>query len=329
MSKLADKARKINFDEDEQPPARPQATDLRPPRTGVGAINASLAMGRAVVQENESLKQRLAKFEDAQVIEFLDPKVIAPSRFGNRHALSFAGPAFLQLKDEIGSTGRNVQPIKVRRLAEAKGEIEFEIVFGHRRWRACSELGLKVAAIVADLSDAELFVEMDRENRARADLTPWEQGVMYKRALDEQLYPSLRQLAQAVGASPGPVSQAIQLASLPPPVVEAFANPLELQHRWAAPLKAAYDRDPEAVQKVSCELALASPRLSGRDVFVRLTGAVQTAARGSSTEFRMGKKSVGSWSKDPSGAVIIKIKAGALPSSKEQQLQEYLSSLFR
>jgi len=328
MSKLADKARSINFDDDEQPAARSLAADLRPPRTGVGAINASLAMGRAVVQENEELKQRLARFEDAQVIEFLDPSSIEPSRFANRHDLSFAGPAFMLLKEEIGSTGRNVQPIKVRRLPSPRNGVEFEIVFGHRRWRACKELGLKVAVIIADLSDAELFVEMDRENRARADLSPWEQGVMYKRALDEQLYPSLRQLAQAVGASAGPVSQAIQLASLPKPVVAAFASPLDLQYRWAALLRVAYERDPEFVEKVSKELVSLSPRPSARDVLAKLTGT-PSRTEGTSTDFKMGRKSVGSWAKDSSGAVLIRIKAGALPPSKERELMDYVSALFK
>lgn len=328
MSKLADKARNINFDDDEQPVARPPLPDLRPPRTGVGAINASLAMGRAVVQENEDLKQRLARFADAQVIEFLDPNTIVPSRFANRHDLSFSGPAFMLLKDEIGSTGRNVQPIKVRRLTSSEGGASYEIVFGHRRWRACKELGLKVAAIIAELSDAELFVEMDRENRARADLSPWEQGVMYKRALDEQLYPSLRQLAQAVGASAGPVSQAIQLASLPKPVVDAFASPLDLQHRWAALLRAAYERDPEFVERTSKELAAQSPRPSAHEVLAKLTG---TPGRTSpkTTDFKLGRKSVGSWAKDASGSVVIRIKAGALPPSKEQELLDYVAGMFK
>ena len=178
MSKLTDKAKNISFDdEDEAPAAAPAPVDR--PRTAMGAISASIAMGRGVEAENRDLRAKLERFEDATIVEFLDPKRIKPSRFANRHELSFAGAEFEGLKAEIQAAGRNVQPIKVRRVGQGgDGQDEYEIAFGHRRHRACLELGLPVAAIVEVLTDAQLFTEMERENRERQDLSPWEQGVM-------------------------------------------------------------------------------------------------------------------------------------------------------
>jgi ParB family chromosome partitioning protein len=92
--------------------------------------------------------------------------------------LSFSGPEFAALKAEIASAGRNVQPIKVRPPSGGKEKgCEFEVACGNRRHRACLELGLPIAAVVESLTDAELFAEMNREDREREDLTPWEQGV--------------------------------------------------------------------------------------------------------------------------------------------------------
>ena len=114
MSKLTDKAKSISFDdEDEAPAAAPAPVDR--PRTAMGAISASIAMGRGVEAENRDLRAKLERFEDATIVEFLDPKRIKPSRFANRHELSFAGAEFEGLKAEIQAAGRNVQPIKVRR----------------------------------------------------------------------------------------------------------------------------------------------------------------------------------------------------------------------
>ena len=77
----------------------------------------------------------------------------------------------------------------------------YEIVFGHRRHRACLELGLLVVTLVKDLTEQELFEQMDRENRQRKDLTAYEQGEMYRHALDEGLYPSMRKLSESLGVA--------------------------------------------------------------------------------------------------------------------------------
>ena len=93
MSKLTDKAKRIRFEDvDDTPAAAPVPVDR--PRTAMGAISASIAMGREIEAENRDLRAKLERFEDATVVEFLDPKRIKPSRFANRHELSFAGTEF-------------------------------------------------------------------------------------------------------------------------------------------------------------------------------------------------------------------------------------------
>lgn len=337
MSKLIDKARGINFDDDDEPlpvpaaPPSPAPLQARP-RTAIGAISASLALGRTVEAENRALKDRLKSFEDATVVEVLDPAQVRPSRFANRHALSFAGADFEALKAEIASAGRNVQPIKVRRLGRAGEGVAagYEIAFGHRRHRACLELGLPVAAIVEDLSDAQLFAEMDRENRERANLSPWEQGAMYKRALDAGLFPSLRKLASALGVQVGNASTAVQLASLPDAVVAAFESPLVLQYRWAAQLQAALDRDHAGVLARAADLAALPARLPARQVLQRLLGdpAGATAASGSFQVLSVGDRRVGTLEKDASGAITVRLAAGALDAPRERKLADFLARLL-
>lgn len=41
--------------------------------------------------------------------------------------------------------------------------------------------------IAGDVDDQQMFVEMDRENRQRKDLRPYEQGMMYGHALKEDV----------------------------------------------------------------------------------------------------------------------------------------------
>lgn len=329
MSKLTDKAKKISFEDDDDTPAPVVPAQVERPRTAIGAISASIAMGRSVVVENRDLRARLERFEDATVVEFLDPQRIKPSRFANRHELSFAGTEFEGLKADIQAAGRNVQPIKVRRAGQgADGRGEFEIAFGHRRHRVCLELDLPVAAIVEVLTDAQLFSEMERENRERQDLSPWEQGVMYKRAIDDGLFPSLRQLALSIGAQVGNVSTAIQLASLPPEVVDAFPSPLNLQFRWGTALKAVIDKNPEMVLAQARDLAAMRPKLAAKDVLARLTSTGLSVKRDTPTQLTSKGKVVGFWDKDQKGNVSVQIKAGSLSPAKVKRLREFLDKLF-
>ena len=66
MSKLTDKAKGISFDDVDEP--TPELPADRP-RTAIGAISASIAMGRGVEAENRELRAKLEHFEDAQTVD--------------------------------------------------------------------------------------------------------------------------------------------------------------------------------------------------------------------------------------------------------------------
>ena len=151
-----------------------------------------------VGQELATLRERLKAFEGAKPAVQLDPAQVRPSKWANRHESAYASPAFERLKDTIDSSNGNEQPILVRRVDDG-----FEILCGHRRHRACSELGLPVFAVVFDehLTALDVFLAMERENRERVDLSPYEQGRMYVHALDTGLFPSQRRLSVAIGLS--------------------------------------------------------------------------------------------------------------------------------
>ena len=208
---LKDKASKIDFGSLPgvlRPGADPASVGGRR-KTAPGLMMAHAADQRSeLLRENETLKAHVAELADvatrvtelqdelkawdgAKATRLLDPKVVTWSPWANRDPANFSGAEFVELKNEIASAGGNVQPIKVRALTPG-GEFSYEIVFGHRRHRACLELGLPVLSVVDNLGEVELFVQMDRENRSRKNLSAWEQGMMYQRALEKGLFPSNR-----------------------------------------------------------------------------------------------------------------------------------------
>jgi len=292
-NKLVSKAAKLDFSK--LPGVGAVAPGGSGPKTAPGALMAFANDARSgLLRENETLREQatqtqtlrnaldearseLSKWEGAQPTRRLSTAHIVHSRFANRHAAGLSGPAFEQLKAEIAHAGGNVQPVKVRPVP-GSAEPRYEVVFGHRRVQACRELELPVLAVVDALDDATLFIEMDRENRARKDLSAWEQGVMYQRALDEGLFSSNRKLAEAVGVDLGNLGRALALARLPSEVVAAFASPLDLQFRWAKALNDAATTDRDGLLARAQTLAQQKGTLSARAVFDRLVTPTPTPA---------------------------------------------------
>ncbi|MDM0117287.1 ParB/RepB/Spo0J family partition protein [Variovorax sp. J22R133] len=340
---LKDKASRIDF-ASLMPVATPNPEAARP-KTAPGAMMALANDQRSeLLRENEQLREQAARsaelegrlhdaveelqtWEGAKATRLLDPKGIRRSDYANRHESSFTNAAFEALKHEIKEAGGNVQPIKVRAIVNPGEGPAFEIVFGHRRHEACLQLGLPVLAFVDNLDDQALFVEMERENRERADLSAWEQGVMYARALDRGLYPSLRQLAAAIGVDSTNLSRALVLARLPDKVLQAFASPLDLQFRWSAPLKAAYENDPAGVLARAERIAAQRGSMSAKEIFAALTSpqevAVQLPPAATVQAFARDGKTVATLKIEGEGRGTIRIHGGLTPE-RQRELASWL-----
>lgn len=199
--------------------------------------------------------------------QLLDPALVASSKWSNRAPESYSGLPYESLKRDIGECGGNVQPIKVRRTADG-----YEIVFGHRRHRACLELGVPVLALIADVDDRTMWQEMERENRHRADLSPYEQGLHYKLALDRGLFPSIRSMAAAIGVDASQAAKVIKIAELPEEVIAAFGSPHVVQVNWARALHRMLARDRDGALRRSKDIASSHPsKPSASSTFAAIT----------------------------------------------------------
>ena len=292
--------------------SRPERTD-QPGRTytGVGVVMEAIGAGKVLSAELAETKAKLRELDGSTLVKSLDPTTICRSQWANRVEAEFVTKEFLELKEEIASAGGNVQPIKVR-VSPRGDSVEYEIVFGHRRHQACLELGIPVNAIVeVSMSDQDLFAEMDRENRARKNLSAWEQGRTYEAALKAGLYSSLRQLAENLGVDQGNATKANQLAKLPKDVVAAFATPLDLQVRWAKLLTDAVQKDPDGVIQRARALAKHREGLDAAAIFDRLVGK-ESKPKVPGIEIAAGGKRAATLRTGPNGKAILEFEAGAL-----------------
>jgi ParB family chromosome partitioning protein len=310
----------------------PQPRLVPTPRTSPGSMLAFMAEQSEVHKEVIQLRERLEVFEGSEVTKRLDPKTITASKWANRDRAHFSTQAFKNLKAEIESAGGNIQPIKVRVISGSiqQGTARYEIVYGHRRHQACLELGILVLALIdTSMLDAQLFIEMDRENREREDLSPWEQGVMYTRALDEGLFPSAKQLASAIGVDMGTVSKAKTLSSLPKEVVAAFGSPLDLQFRWGKLLTEALQRDPEGVLERARLIASQESRPMATEVLktlIQTPGTGKSRSAGAAEWLNEQGARVATLSSDRKGKTMLVVES--LDEGQQRRLAKLLDSFF-
>ena len=138
-------------------------------RVGAGVIGATQRTLSDIREERDRLLSLVAAGGWVE----LDPELVDPSPFPDR--LPDDGDReFSVFRLLMAEEGQKI-PIQVRPHASVPGR--YQIVFGHRRWRACRELGIKVKAAVVTLSDDELVVVQGIENAARQDLSWVERAI--------------------------------------------------------------------------------------------------------------------------------------------------------
>lgn len=328
MSSLKDKFTGVNFLVGLPP--KKEADGSRQAATPVGsAMEETQRKKSEMLQQNEGLKAELAKWDGASPAKLLDPSEIVRGPFANRHLTNFTTDEFYELKAEISAAGGLIQPIKVRPTVDGK----YEIIYGHRRHEACRQLGIKVKALIEDTDDQQSFVQMEFENRSQKKLSPWEQGKTYLLAIEMGIYPSNKQLAQAINVDLGSLGRIIELAKLPDEVVQAFSSPLELQYSWAAPLRDAVKQNRGAVIAKAKSIAEMVDRPASKEILRLLTtasetGAAQDAVAPSKTEIMLNGKPVASFVEASNGKATIKFSV-PLPKEKKERLIAFLSELVK
>lgn len=239
-----------NFGSFSQPEAAPSGpspsahadTPPQPPaRVGAGVIGATQ---RSLAELREE-RDRLQALVDVGGGSELDPSSIDPSPFPDRLP-DDSQVDFEALKKLIAEEGQKV-PIQVRRHPHDSGR--YQVVYGHRRWRAALDLGIKVKATVVALSDSELVVAQGIENAARQDLS-WIERALFAWRMD-QAGIKARDIRAALSIDDPELARLRAVCrAVPVEVIEAIGRaPKAGRPRWVA-LGNAVGEDPAALELV-------------------------------------------------------------------------------
>ncbi len=113
-----------------------------------------------------------------------------------------------------------LQPVTVIK----KGEEEYQIVAGERRFRAAKLVGLKeIPCILRSFSEEQAYVLSVIENIQRNDLTYFEEALSYEKLMNEYLFTQER-LAKRLGKTQSAVANKLRLLKIEPELRSYFID---------------------------------------------------------------------------------------------------------
>ncbi|MBR0560492.1 plasmid partitioning protein RepB [Neokomagataea anthophila] len=195
-----------------------------PPTSLSGSYRSSGALG-SVAKSLGSLRQKADEAAELEnllksgntVIE-LSPDLIETSFISDR--MRGGEEAYQQLKEAIKDTGQ-LSPILVRPHPSKNGM--YQTAYGHRRLRACRELGLNIKATVRELSNHDLIIAQGQENSARADLSYIERATFAHRLLEQDY--DRTTIMKALSIDKTTLSRMLTVSQNVPPILIEWLGP--------------------------------------------------------------------------------------------------------
>lgn len=206
--------------------ARPIAGFIAPAvrSAPIGGITKTLGNITQKFERAQDIERQLA---EGQLIVELDPALIDGSFISDR--LGIDPVELAELVGQIKDHGQQV-PILVRPHATINGR--YQVAYGHRRLAAVKELGIKVRAVIRELSDDQLVVSQGQENNTRTNLSYIERALFAVRLEDRAF--SRETIMAALGVDKAALSKMIStVRQIPIELIEAIGAAPEVgRRRW-------------------------------------------------------------------------------------------------
>ncbi|MBV9175685.1 MAG: ParB/RepB/Spo0J family partition protein [Nitrososphaeraceae archaeon] len=150
------------------------------------------------------------EFVDTSIVEQIEMKMIRPSQFAIRDRFQKMASEDETLICSIREHGL-LQPILIRPLVHG-----FEIVAGHRRFKACRSLRWRfIPCKLREMSDKQAYEIQLTENIQRKSMDPIEEAEAFRRYVIDFGWGGVSELARKLGKSEEYISHRIQLLKLP------------------------------------------------------------------------------------------------------------------
>ena len=225
-----------------------------------------------VRDDSHELEDLKALVESGQTVVELDPSLIDESFIRDR--MEDGTQSIADLAHQIKSQGQLV-PILVRPHPQQDGR--YQAAYGHRRLKAVASLGMKIRAVVRQLTDVELIVAQGQENNARLDLSFIEKA-RFAAAMKAKKF-NRETIAAALGISnQSQITWYLQVVDrIPATVIDAIGPAPEIGRKRWLPLAELFQNDASALEKAKAFIK--TPAFNARETNERFNSLVEEVTR--------------------------------------------------
>jgi ParB family transcriptional regulator, chromosome partitioning protein len=257
----------------------------------------------------------------------LDPARCRPWKFHNRDLAWLTSDRCRSLIDSIRRNGQN-DPALVREI-KYDPNYDYEIIYGVRRWFACSQIpNHPLLARITDADDKTCMILMHTENADSKDITEFERAFSFAQQLKSGVFKSQVEMAELMGLSQGYISKLIKAAEIfeYPWIQNLFNNKLDVSVKYAYELSVLLKnpeifnhikKEAEAMLNVKVETGQS---LSSADVLKKLINFNKSNDyhRSKSIIISSGNKEIVSCRKNKLGNLILYIDSKAKELSQPE-----------
>lgn len=166
------------------------------------------------------------------IVSAIDPARCKPWKYHNRDLEWLTVENCADLISSIQQNGQ-IEPILVRKAKEnTDSSYDYEIIYGVRRWYACSQIQNKmVLAAFTEADDKTCMVLMHTENADSKDISEFERAFSFAQQFKSGIFKNQTEMAKAMGVSQGLISRMIKAAELMEHdwLKKLFRNKLEIK----------------------------------------------------------------------------------------------------
>ena len=199
------------------------------PRENVRTRFPAVPIAKAIENQHRNAMAELKALEatieqqkaQGLVIEEIDPALADPSPYWDRDIRFLQDESFTEFVEDMRRNGQQ-SPALVRPHPTDAGR--FEVCFGHRRLFACKSLGMRVRAVVQNLSEAQMAGAAYSENAHREGVSTLEQARALAKYVERGVFATKQALADALNVSRSHVSNLTSYAEIPDRVLEALGD---------------------------------------------------------------------------------------------------------
>lgn len=178
---------------------------------------------RSLISSIDEMAAQAGKLLEGETIVEVDPNLVDQSFANDRLNVDQEDyeADYAQVLESIRSSGQN-SPALLRPHPQQPGR--YMLVFGRLRWRAATELGLKLRAVVKEISERDHVIAQGQENNARANTSFIEKALfaadIVQRKFDEDNATALA----AIGVDRPTLSKMLSVASMPQELLLAIGR---------------------------------------------------------------------------------------------------------